>query len=201
MLVCASNCPAFACSRKSTFPSLAHAATRNLHHLYLPPFLDSRTRSATVGCSTQFSGSRTPSAACALAALSTVTMPRYKRTRDEAELDLPSLEPEVPEEKQEMLSQLRSMWEFASLMQYIFLFGHVVKIDDDFDIEVWLPSTPWSMGGMPVAPCLAMNTDGCADVGPRARVLEASAFCEACRHRSRVPKIRLVTPWSNVCLT
>lgn len=66
-------------------------------------------------------------------------MPRYKRTRDEAELDLPSLEPEVPEEKQEMLSQLRNMWEFASLMQYIFLFGHVVKIDDDFDIEVSLP--------------------------------------------------------------
>jgi len=64
-------------------------------------------------------------------------MPRLKRTRDEAELDLPSLEPEVPEEKREMLSQLRSMWEFASLMQYIFMFGHVVKIDEDFDIEVW----------------------------------------------------------------
>lgn len=68
-------------------------------------------------------------------------MPRYKRTRDEAELDLPPLEPEVPEEKQEMLSQLRNMWEFASLMQYIFMFGHVVKIDEDFDIEVCrLPS-------------------------------------------------------------
>lgn len=63
-------------------------------------------------------------------------MPRYKRTRDDAELDLPSLEPEVPEEKQEMLSQLRNMWEFASLMQYIFLFGKVVKIDENFDIEV-----------------------------------------------------------------
>ena len=70
-------------------------------------------------------------------------MPRYKRTRDEAELDLPNLEPEVPEEKQEMLTQLRSMWEFASLMQYIFMFGHVVKIDDDFDIEV---NSPWRHG-------------------------------------------------------
>lgn len=69
-------------------------------------------------------------------------MPRYKRTRDDAELDLPSLEPEVPEEKQEMLSQLRNMWEFASLMQYIFMFGHVVKIDDDFDIEVSTPPIP-----------------------------------------------------------
>lgn len=35
-----------------------------------------------------------------------------------------------------LLSDLRNMWEFASLMQYIFLFGHVVKIDEDFDIEV-----------------------------------------------------------------
>ena len=63
-------------------------------------------------------------------------MPRYKRTRDEAELDIP-LEPEVqPPEHVEILSKLRNMWEFASLMQYIFLFGHVVKIDDDFDVEV-----------------------------------------------------------------
>ena len=62
-------------------------------------------------------------------------MPRYKRTFDEAELDFP-LEPEVQPEHQEMMTTLRNMWEFASLMQYIFLFGHVVKIDDDFDIEV-----------------------------------------------------------------
>lgn len=63
-------------------------------------------------------------------------MPR-KRTADVAELDL-SREPvaAVPAEEQAMLSRLRNMWEFASLMQYIFLFGHVVKIDDDLDIEV-----------------------------------------------------------------
>ena len=53
----------------------------------------------------------------------------------EAQLDLP-IEPSVPPEQQEMLDTLRNMWEFASLMQYIFLFGHVVKIDEDFDIEV-----------------------------------------------------------------
>ena len=29
------------------------------------------------------------------------------------------------------------MWEFASVMQFIFIFGKAVKIDDDFDIEVW----------------------------------------------------------------
>lgn len=63
-------------------------------------------------------------------------MPR-KRTADVAELDL-QLEPvaAVPAEEQAILSRLRNMWEFASLMQYIFLFGHVVKIDDDLDIEV-----------------------------------------------------------------
>jgi hypothetical protein len=62
-------------------------------------------------------------------------MPRYKRTRDDAELDLP-VESHVAPEKLEVLTKLRNMWEFASLMQYIFLFGHVVKIDEDFDIEV-----------------------------------------------------------------
>ncbi|WPG99813.1 Cat eye syndrome critical region protein 2 [Acrodontium crateriforme] len=61
-------------------------------------------------------------------------MPRYKRTRDEAELDLPG-EPEIPAKHRETLTKLRNMWEFASLMQYIFLFGSVVRIDDDFDIE------------------------------------------------------------------
>lgn len=64
-------------------------------------------------------------------------MPRTKRTADVAELDL-SLEPvaAVPAEQQAILTRLRNMWEFASLMQYIFLFGHVVKIDEDLDIEV-----------------------------------------------------------------
>lgn len=30
------------------------------------------------------------------------------------------------------------MWEFASVMQYIFMFGKAIKIDEDFDIEVCL---------------------------------------------------------------
>ena len=62
-------------------------------------------------------------------------MPRYKRTAEAAQLDV-ALEPAIAPENQEMLTTLRNMWEFASLMQYIFLFGHVVKIDEDFDIEV-----------------------------------------------------------------
>ena len=36
-----------------------------------------------------------------------------------------------------LLTQLRNMWEFANLMQYIYTFGKVVKIDDDLDIEVY----------------------------------------------------------------
>lgn len=93
-------------------------------------------------------------------------MPRYKRTREDAELDLPSLEPEVPEEKQELLSQLRNMWEFASLMQYIFMFGHVVKIDDDFDIEVEQPPQRRMRRGRRTAISLVMDADKNASTGP-----------------------------------
>lgn len=62
-------------------------------------------------------------------------MPRYKRTADEAQLDIP-LEPEIAPEDVETLTKLRNMWEFAALMQYIFMFGGVVKIDEKFEIEV-----------------------------------------------------------------
>jgi hypothetical protein len=65
-------------------------------------------------------------------------MPRYKRTADDAQLDA-IFTPEVAPQDVETLQKLRNMWEFASLMQYIFLFGHVVKIDDDLDIEVRTP--------------------------------------------------------------
>ncbi len=57
-------------------------------------------------------------------------MPPRKRGRQEMEADEEvTTEPSV-------LDRLRNMWEFASLMQYIFLFGKAVKIDEDFDIDV-----------------------------------------------------------------
>ncbi|KAK1078648.1 hypothetical protein LTR33_007061, partial [Friedmanniomyces endolithicus] len=62
-------------------------------------------------------------------------MPRYKRIADEAQLDLP-ITPDVAPENVEVLRKLRNMWEFASLMQYIYLFGNIVKIDENLDIEV-----------------------------------------------------------------
>ncbi|MCJ1387537.1 hypothetical protein MMC18_000380 [Xylographa bjoerkii] len=34
-----------------------------------------------------------------------------------------------------LLTRLRNMWEFANIMQYIFIYGKAVKIDEDFDIE------------------------------------------------------------------
>lgn len=45
------------------------------------------------------------------------------------------MEAEEPAKEPSALGKLRNMWEFASLMQYIFLFGKVVKIDEDLDIE------------------------------------------------------------------
>jgi len=67
-------------------------------------------------------------------------MPRYKRTAEEAQLDLP-VTPDIAPEHVETLQRLRNMWEFASLMQYIYLFGHIVKIDENMDIEVNIQSS------------------------------------------------------------
>ena len=59
-------------------------------------------------------------------------MPSRKRGRTEME----SSEPVEPPRDETMLTKLRNMWEFSNLMQYIFIFGRAVKIDEDFDIEV-----------------------------------------------------------------
>ncbi|KAJ6004488.1 hypothetical protein N7499_000556 [Penicillium canescens] len=53
-----------------------------------------------------------------------------KRTRSEA---IP-MDQDAPEE-QGLLTQIRNTWEFASLMQYIAIFGQVMKIDEEFEIE------------------------------------------------------------------
>lgn len=61
-------------------------------------------------------------------------MPARKRGRHEAELDV---EPTTaPPPISDTLSRLRNMWEFAAFMQYLFLFGKVVKVDEDFDMDV-----------------------------------------------------------------
>lgn len=53
------------------------------------------------------------------------------RKRDRAEME--STEPIA---SPSMLTRLRNMWEFSNIMQYIFIFGKAVKIDEDFTIEV-----------------------------------------------------------------
>lgn len=57
-----------------------------------------------------------------------------KRNRDEMESSEPA--PELS-----MLDRLRNTWELANLMQYIYIFGKAVKIDEDLMIEVLLPKT------------------------------------------------------------
>ena len=52
-----------------------------------------------------------------------------KRGRDEMELTEPATE-------QSLLDEIRNKWELANLMQYIFIFGKAVKIDEDLTIEV-----------------------------------------------------------------
>lgn len=46
------------------------------------------------------------------------------------------MESSEPPQNDSMLTKLRNMWEFSNLMQYIFIFGRAVKIDEDFTIEV-----------------------------------------------------------------
>lgn len=55
-----------------------------------------------------------------------------KRGREQMEAVEPVLE--VAEEPS-TLQKLREMWEFASLMQYLFFFGKAVKLED-LDVEV-----------------------------------------------------------------
>jgi len=58
-------------------------------------------------------------------------MPARKRAREE---DV--VEDGLQVAKPTFLRQLRDMWQFASLMQYITLFGSAVRLDPDFDIDV-----------------------------------------------------------------
>ena len=52
-----------------------------------------------------------------------------KRSREEMESSEPATE-------QSLLDKVRNRWEFANIMQYIFIFGKAVKIDEDLSIEV-----------------------------------------------------------------
>jgi hypothetical protein len=59
--------------------------------------------------------------------------PARKRTRGEVEAEEPKAAQSMPPS---LLQQLRNMWEFASLYQYLFTFGKAIKFTEEFDIEV-----------------------------------------------------------------
>ncbi|RMZ83825.1 hypothetical protein DV737_g1437, partial [Chaetothyriales sp. CBS 132003] len=58
-------------------------------------------------------------------------MPPRKRSHSEMAA---SDAPQEPKE-QSLIAKIRNTWEFAAVMQFIYMFGKVVKIDDNFDIE------------------------------------------------------------------
>jgi hypothetical protein len=126
-------------------------------------------------------------------------MPRYKRTADDAQLDA-IFTPEVAPQDVETLQKLRNMWEFASLMQYIFLFGHVVKIDDDLDIEVGIPPRRCLKPAVCCAVLVDLDADEDLMTGPGSRMFEDRAFSTPCSNRLTIPKICVVPSRPDVCL-
>ena len=62
-------------------------------------------------------------------------MPARKRGRAEMET-APELPPPSPPQAPSLLMQIRNRWEFANLVQYIYLFGDALKIDKEIDVEV-----------------------------------------------------------------
>ena len=80
-----------------------------------------------------------------------------KRGREE-------MESSEPAQNDSMLTKLRSMWEFSNIMQYIFIFGRAVKIDENFTIEVFLaqdlrrPSITERSHGNPHVTCSVLTT-------------------------------------------
>lgn len=50
------------------------------------------------------------------------------------------MESSEPAPEPTLLQRIRNTWEFSNLMQFIFIFGKAVKIDEDFSIEVGPPN-------------------------------------------------------------
>lgn len=72
-------------------------------------------------------------------------MASRKRTRREAAIEVePSIATKTPGAKEvpSMLQTIRNAWQFANLYQWICLFGKVVKIDDNLDIDVSFARLP-----------------------------------------------------------
>lgn len=55
-------------------------------------------------------------------------MPALKRSYDVANNDGDGVAP---------LQRVRNMWQFANLVQWIYIFGKAAKIDESIDVEVY----------------------------------------------------------------
>ncbi|PYH42099.1 putative PHD finger domain protein [Aspergillus saccharolyticus JOP 1030-1] len=56
-------------------------------------------------------------------------------SRKRARSEVDAAPEQQPLEEQGLLQKLRNCWEFANVMQYIAIFGKIMKIDEDFGIE------------------------------------------------------------------
>lgn len=124
-----------------------------------------------------------------------------KRSRSEG-VALPEKQKQQSPEAPGLLQRIRNSWEFASLMQYIVTFGNVMKIDEEFDIEVG--SLAVSETGTCVATLLTTRSD-LADVhffnstGPGRRMHETRALSQVIGDWTVPPQMDLVASWSWVC--
>ena len=111
------------------------------------------------------------------------------------------MEGSEPPKEMSLLEKIRNMWEFASFMQYVFVFGEAVKIDKDFDIEVPhrrllrpFVNRPWVYGG--VFPTLGL-TDSLV-IGFRNGMFAAWILRQIGRHWTDAPEMGLVASGARV---
>lgn len=114
-------------------------------------------------------------------------MPARKRVFEEVEASsapMPAISP--------LLKKLRGMWEFACLMQYIYLFGECIKISAEVDIEVIYPPHP------PQYHILQANQLLTPLLDARDGVLQTHSLRPPTSDRSRPTQTCLITPWLDV---
>lgn len=105
------------------------------------------------------------------------------------------------DQTEDLRQRLRNCVEFAALMQYIFLFGKVIKIDEDFGIDVgnhpfviFFSSIKQTLGRLFMRQ--KANRKRCqSPAGPRGRMPETRTVGPAARHRPGDAEIRLVPSW------
>ena len=110
-----------------------------------------------------------------------------KRNRDEMESSEPA-----PESG--MIDKLRNTWELANLMQYIYIFGKAVKIDEDLTIEVLIPKS------------VALHSLDCEQIPPLSETSLTKRFLIS-GPRDRMPQARtlrgVIRHWtcpSEICI-